>query len=782
MENTRGISLPAGAELILNTLHQSGFEAFIVGGCVRDCLLGRTPGDWDITTSARPEEVKKLFRRTVDTGLQHGTVTVMQKKEAYEVTTYRTDGFYSDGRHPDSVQFVSSLAEDLARRDFTINAMAYEPRKGIVDLYGGLADLEAKTIRAVGNPTERFTEDALRMLRAVRFSAQLGFAIEETTWQAIRPLVPRLKMVSKERIRDELNKLLLSDHPEYFEKLADCGITAVIMPRFDQMLAMSQTSRYHVCDVGHHTLKVMAATPAELPLRLTALLHDTGKVEAKTTDDQGVDHFKGHQILSGVYAKEFLKDLRYDNKTSQRVLRLIRVHDVRITPTLPHVRRLLGLMGRDLFPDYLRFSLADIQGKSSLSQKEFAPHYEGTRKAYEEVLQAGDAVTVGELAVSGKDLLAAGIKAGPALGELLRRMLEDVLEEPAHNTKEYLMENYKNLLRPQDPELNAITENEMENNPNAKKYQQALELIRRYDTIILHRHKMPDGDAIGAQTGLKQLIRDNFPEKSVYSVGDSAERFDFLPATQPVTLADALFPEALCIILDCGSPHLISDERWQQAGATIRFDHHLFQEAIAQVDISDSSFESSCGLLTDFALTCGLKLPPRAALPLYMGMVTDSGRFRYDSTTPRTLRLAAHLLAREIDTNMLFRNLYATDLEQVKQRAYFTGKIAFTPGGVAYLKNTTEEIRRLQMDIFDVSRGMIGVMADLKGVEIWANFTEAEAGIYAELRASDLTIQPIAVKYGGGGHAKACGATLHSWEEADAMLKDLDELLEENKE
>ena len=200
------------------------------------------------------------------------------------------------------------------------------------------------------------------------------------------------------------------------------------------------------------------------------------------------------------------------------------------------------------------------------------------------------------------------------------------------------------------------------------------------------------------------------------------------------------------------------------------------------MDISDSSFESTCGLLTDFALSSGLVLSPRSALPLYMGMVTDSGRFRYDATTPRTLRLAAALLEQGIDTNSLYRNLYASSLEQVKQRAYFTGKIQFTPGGVAYLKNSAEEIRQLEMDLFEVSRGMVGVMADLKGVDIWANFTEAPAGIYAELRSSDLTVQPIAVKYGGGGHAKACGATLKNWEEADAMLKDLDALKEQHHE
>ena len=446
MEKSIVISLPQGAEFILNTLRQAGFEAFIVGGCVRDSLIGRRPGDWDITTSARPEEVKALFRRTIDTGLQHGTVTVMVKKEAYEITTYRTDGFYSDGRHPDSVIFVSSLAEDLARRDFTINAMAYAPDKGVVDLYDGLTDLKNHTIRAVGDPAERFTEDALRMLRAVRFSAQLGYEIDAETFAAIRPLASRLAMVSRERIRDEINKLLLSDHPEYFEKLAECGITSVIMPRFDEMLSTSQNNQYHCYDVGHHTLKVMTAVPARLPMRLTALLHDSGKIPAKTTDEAGTDHFKGHQLLSAAYAEEFLKEYRYDNKTSDYVLRLIRVHDVRIPPTAFNIRRLLGQVGKDLFPDYLAFLQADNRGKSLPSQEEFAPFYKETCAMYRQILEAGDPVTIGDLAIRGGDLIAAGFKPGPGMGEVLKHLLEDVQREPEHNTREYLLDLARRFL------------------------------------------------------------------------------------------------------------------------------------------------------------------------------------------------------------------------------------------------------------------------------------------------------------------------------------------------
>ena len=574
MPNTQPITLPPRAAAILKTLQEAGVEAFVVGGCVRDSLIGRVPGDWDITTSARPEEVKRLFRRTVDTGLQHGTVTVMQGKEAYEVTTYRTDGAYSDGRHPDSVRFVSSLAEDLARRDFTINAMAYAPETGVVDLFGGLQDLDARLIRAVGDPAERFTEDALRMLRAVRFSAQLGFGIEPQTFDAIRPLAPRLDMVSRERIRDELNKLLLSDHPDHFEKLAECGITAVIMPRFDEMLATPQYSRFHRYDVGRHTLAVMKAAPPELPLRLCALLHDTGKVPARTLDAAGGDHFKGHQILSAVFAEQFLKEFRYDNKTADYVLRLIRVHDIRIPPTLPNVRRLLGRIGRDLFPDYLAFSLADAAGKSSYSQEKFAPHYRDTEAAYRRILEAGDPVTVGELAVGGADLIAAGVKPGPAMGEILRRMLEDVQREPSHNTAAYLLQAY---LGAEGKPAGAVSDLPEE---TLRSFQRTLSLIRTHDLIILPFSTEADEDIFRAHERLRRLLRAHVPERSVYAPGRPAERFRPLAPDPPVTVADDLFPLALCLITG-SSPETASDPRWRTAGAVARFGSAAEVEAFA---------------------------------------------------------------------------------------------------------------------------------------------------------------------------------------------------------
>ena len=259
------LTIPVNAEKILRVLEKQGFEAFIVGGCVRDSILGRRPDDWDITTSARPEQVKALFRRTVDTGLKHGTVTVLMDKESYEVTTYRIDGEYEDGRHPKEVAFTASLEEDLKRRDFTINAMAYHPDRGLVDLFRGMDDIRAEIIRCVGNPLERFGEDALRILRAVRFSAQLGFSIEAETKTGIEELAPNLKLVSAERIQTELVKLLVSPHPDYFLTAYETGITRQFLPEFDACMETGQNTPHHCLSVGLHTLQSLLNIRPESP-------------------------------------------------------------------------------------------------------------------------------------------------------------------------------------------------------------------------------------------------------------------------------------------------------------------------------------------------------------------------------------------------------------------------------------------------------------------------------------------------------------------------------------
>lgn len=310
-------------------------------------------------------------------------------------------------------------------------------------------------------------------------------------------------------------------------------------------------------------------------------------------------------------------------------------------------------------------------------------------------------------------------------------------------------------------------------------FEAILEQIKKHDRIIIHRHKSPDGDALGSQIGLKHILKDNFPEKEIYVVGDGAGHYSFMDDSIMDTVEDSLYADALAIVLDTSAKHLISDERYTTAHANARMDHHIFVETICQTEVTDTSFESCCGLVTAFALESGLKLSPMSAKSLYTGMVTDSGRFRYDSTSPNTFRLAAALLEQSFDLNEIYRNLYADDLSKMQLRASFTMKIQLTDCGVAYIYTTKEELAALNIDTFTVSRGMVGTMADIKGVPIWVNFTETEQGVLCELRSNRYNINPIAVKYGGGGHAKASGACVATKEIAMQMLSDLNALTKE---
>lgn len=312
-------------------------------------------------------------------------------------------------------------------------------------------------------------------------------------------------------------------------------------------------------------------------------------------------------------------------------------------------------------------------------------------------------------------------------------------------------------------------------------FEQILQAIHDYDTIVIHRHNRPDGDALGSQIGLKHLILDNFPGKTVYAVGDDARFFSFMTGSVMDTIADSVYENALAIILDSASHHLISDDRYSLAAMTARIDHHIFCETIADVEVVDTSFESCCGMIAELAREGGLTISPIAGQSLYTGMVTDSGRFRYDGTTARTFRLASLLMESGFDTNELFRNLYADDYASKQLKAKFILKIQFTPNNVAYIYTDAEEFAQLGVDVFTVSRGMVNTMADLKGVDIWVNFTETEKGVLCELRSSRHNINPVAVKYGGGGHQKASGATVPDKATAMAMLADLDAMTGENK-
>ena len=439
------ISIPQDVLWILRKLNQAGHEAYVVGGCVRDSLMGREPHDWDITTDAEPLTVKALFRRTIDTGLQHGTVTVMNHGVGYEVTTYRLDGDYSDHRRPESVSFTKNLEEDLKRRDFTINAMAYHPEEGLKDFFGGKEDLAAGVIRAVGDPDERFDEDALRIMRAVRFAAQLGFTIEEKTREAVRRHTKDISLVSVERIETELTKLICSPHPEEMEELYALGITAEILPEFDRMMETPQNTKYHFTDVGHHTIVVMQNVSPTKTMRYAALLHDIAKPECKTTDEKGTDHFYGHPVKGEPMAEEILRRFRMDNRTIEDVKKLVLWHDHGIKDEMTPVRFRKGMnrMGIEYFQEFLELRLADIAGQSDYLREEKLEKTEQLKRLYQEQLDSAAPLTLKDLAVKGKDLQDAGVAPGPEMGRILKELLELVLENPDWNEKEILLEKVR---------------------------------------------------------------------------------------------------------------------------------------------------------------------------------------------------------------------------------------------------------------------------------------------------------------------------------------------------
>ena len=437
------IALPKQVAFIINTLNEAGFEAYAVGGCIRDAMMGRMPDDWDITTSATPKQVKALFRRTVDTGIQHGTVTVLLQKDGYEVTTYRIDGEYEDNRHPKEVIFTKSLEEDLKRRDFTINAMAYHPKEGLVDLFDGIGDMERKCIRCVGCAKERFSEDALRIMRGVRFSAQFGYTIEEETKQAMRELAGNLKSVSVERIQVELVKLLTSPHPDYLRIAYELGITRMILPEFDVCMETPQNNPHHCYSVGEHTLQSLGFVKPDKVLRLVMLLHDIGKPLTKTTDENGKDHFKQHPLESARMAHHILRRLKFDNGTLHKVCRLVEFHDWSIdlkeNVKRSTLRRLIARIGENAFPDMFEINRADTLSQSNYFREEKLAKQDRLEAMYREILDNQECLSLKDLAVDGRDLIEQGQKPGRELGEILQRMLADVLENPAHNTKEYLL-------------------------------------------------------------------------------------------------------------------------------------------------------------------------------------------------------------------------------------------------------------------------------------------------------------------------------------------------------
>ena len=440
------IDLPQNVNFIIDRLYEHGFEAYAVGGCVRDSLLGRKPQDWDITTSAKPDQVKTIFNHTIDTGIQHGTVTVMLDHVGYEVTTYRIDGEYEDARHPKEVTFTSNLKLDLERRDFTINAMAYNHKSGIVDEFDGIGDLNKHIIKCVGCAHDRFSEDALRMFRAVRFAAQLGFEIDKETQDAIKELAPTMAKVSAERIQVELVKLLTSDHPEMMRNLYELGLTKVFMPEFDTMMETPQNNKHHMYSVGEHTIRTLMNVRADKVLRLTMLLHDVAKPVCITTDEHGQNHFKKHPAVGTDMAKKILRRLKFDNKTIDICCMLVREHDDRPVITQPNVRRAMSRIGVDLFPLLFEVKRADMLGQSLYKRKEKMAYIDEFERVYNEILSADQCVSKKDMKINGRDLIDLGMEPGQKLGEILDKLYEMVLDDPELNDHEKLIEHANKII------------------------------------------------------------------------------------------------------------------------------------------------------------------------------------------------------------------------------------------------------------------------------------------------------------------------------------------------
>ncbi len=433
------IQLPQKVKFILEKLAGHGYEAYAVGGCVRDSLLGRIPKDWDITTSALPLQVKALFPRTIDTGLAHGTVTVMLGREGYEVTTYRIDGEYTDARHPREVIFTPSLLEDLKRRDFTINAMAYNEQDGLADAFDGAGDLRRGIIKCVGNPADRFREDALRMLRAVRFAAQLGFGIENQTQNAVKELAGNLKKISAERIQAELVKLAVSPHPERMRDLYELGISRIILPEFDSMMETEQNHPHHCYSVGEHTIYSMQNTGPDKVLRLAMLFHDIAKPSCMTTDADGTSHFHGHPEKSALLAEKIFRRLKFDRSTMDAVCALVRWHDYNPPLSERDIRRAVRKVGLEQYPALFAVKRADILAQSMYQRTEKMEYLDEYERLYHLIQEKGDCLSLKQLAVTGRDIMELGIRQGKEVGGILNMLLDLVLEDPEKNERSFLL-------------------------------------------------------------------------------------------------------------------------------------------------------------------------------------------------------------------------------------------------------------------------------------------------------------------------------------------------------
>jgi len=443
------MNVDPNALVIMDILEKEGAEAYVVGGCTRDSLISeikgvdKKPKDWDITTSMKPDDVMRLFKEkgynVVPTGIKHGTVTVYFRgcTQGYEITTYRIDGEYLDGRHPSSVKFTCSLRDDVSRRDFTINSMAYSEKRGLVDYFNGKEDIERGIIRAVGNADDRFKEDALRMMRAVRFSAQLGFTIADDVIAAIKKNAFLIMSVSQERIHDELTKILMSDHPDKIEILFSTGLLKHFLPELHLCFMTRQNNPWHLYNVGKHTMEALRLSDNDLSLRVAVMLHDIGKPACKTTGEDGIDHFKGHPEVSAKKANEALRRLRFPAKVIEDAVKLISVHDIRIEPNKKSIKRFMNRndINDRLFRLYIKLRIADCKGQNpELAEREIKT-INDTLSAYEEI--KNEPMSVKDLNINGLEIMDKGYS-GPEVGDILRHLLDRVLDDPSLNTNQTL--------------------------------------------------------------------------------------------------------------------------------------------------------------------------------------------------------------------------------------------------------------------------------------------------------------------------------------------------------
>ena len=439
--------MPKDVEKIIEHLNSAGYEAYVVGGCVRDSIMEKTPHDWDICTSATPEVVKSLFSHTTDYGMKHGTITVFADKEGYEITTFRAETDYSDHRHPDTVEFVADLKSDLSRRDFTINALAYNNESQLIDMFNGLDDIRNQMIRCVGNADERFKEDALRILRALRFAATLGFDIEDKTSEAIHYNVHLLKYIAEERKRDELMKLLGGNYTTKI-LLEYSDVIAEVIPEIQLCVGFNQNNRYHCYDVYEHMVHAVenGITPIE---KFALLIHDIGKPHCYTEDKKG-GHFYGHPAISEEIAKNVVSHLKFDNDSKKTILELVKYHDIEISITKKSVLKLLNRLGEERALQLMDIKLADILAHAPGTQDALIEKWKIFNRLLGEVLVEGNCFSRKNLAVNGNDIKALGVSEGPEIGRIIQTLMGEVMSEQLANEKEVLLNRANELKERRD--------------------------------------------------------------------------------------------------------------------------------------------------------------------------------------------------------------------------------------------------------------------------------------------------------------------------------------------